>query len=387
MRAQISAILNLESGATRSPKELRTARSRQLHFLWFLGQKRILSQFVPVTIASVECQTYTMATYATHLGTGGSLNCQQLKSSTISKYLLDIAKLIKCLHPEGRDPRKKDNAQTELAPPIRAVLKELERYEKVPNRREPYTLAMHAKFAASESPETHDSCLHKALLPWFAVATHAGLRRSEWCQPKHQRNPSTPELNIFHEPKAFLPRDIEFTTIGKVPIPHDEALRNPSTVFCVYVRWRTQKNGQHGQRILFARNNDKPLLCPVSNWLTIVRRHKNLVKGAPNIPLAIYRTHQETVHTISKDLVDTQLKQLAKTTHNVTDKRTLAKFSSHSFRVGACVILQSQGFTPDQIKLLLRWESDSYRVYLRNLLALSLHQNRAINDASAMPSY
>ena len=42
------------------------------------------------------------------------------------------------------------------------------------------------------------------------------------------------------------------------------------------------------------------------------------------------------------------------------------KYSSHSIRVWACVVLDEAGMPPDFIKKRLRWMGESYRVYLRD---------------------
>jgi hypothetical protein len=51
----------------------------------------------------------------------------------------------------------------------------------------------------------------------------------------------------------------------------------------------------------------------------------------------------------------------------VTDPKELEKFSSHSIRVGACVALHAAGVSKLNIKFALRWKSDSFYTYLRNL--------------------
>jgi hypothetical protein len=69
------------------------------------------------------------------------------------------------------------------------------------------------------------------------------------------------------------------------------------------------------------------------------------------------------------------------------DKKELQHWSAHSLRVGACVISHSMGFTEIQIKWLLRWRSDAFKVYLRNLAVLSNCQHTTFDDAAAMPYF
>jgi hypothetical protein len=71
----------------------------------------------------------------------------------------------------------------------------------------------------------------------------------------------------------------------------------------------------------------------------------------------------------------------------VKDCEHLRKWSSHSLRVGACVILHGMGFTDSQIKLLLRWRLDAFFDYLRNITGLAFKQYRALHDLSVMPNF
>jgi hypothetical protein len=72
---------------------------------------------------------------------------------------------------------------------------------------------------------------------------------------------------------------------------------------------------------------------------------------------------------------------------NTSDgQATLAHWSSHSFCIGACVILYAASFTDTQIKHILRWKSDSFRHYLRNLAIIISRQNDAMNDLATTPN-
>eukprot|EP00957_Ditylum_brightwellii_P060849 4619704-Ditylum_brightwellii.AAC.1 len=56
---------------------------------------------------------------------------------------------------------------------------------------------------------------------------------------------------------------------------------------------------------------------------------------------------------------------VAKDLYNLTLPEVIKHVSSHSIRVGACVLLHSSGKDDDFIKLRLRWKSDTFRLYLR----------------------
>jgi hypothetical protein len=67
------------------------------------------------------------------------------------------------------------------------------------------------------------------------------------------------------------------------------------------------------------------------------------------------------------------------------DKALLDRWSSHSLRVDACVILHAMGFTNTQIMWLLRWKSNVFMTYLRNVAVLAHNQNIAFSEVEAMP--
>ena len=71
----------------------------------------------------------------------------------------------------------------------------------------------------------------------------------------------------------------------------------------------------------------------------------------------------------------------------VKHRAILQLYSSHSLRVGACTLLYAKGFSDTEIKHLLRWKSDAFMSYLRNLAVTSRRQNTAVNDGSEIPNF
>ena len=65
-------------------------------------------------------------------------------------------------------------------------------------------------------------------------------------------------------------------------------------------------------------------------------------------------------------------------------KAELKEYSAHMIRVSACVILQIADKKADFIKMRLRWESDAYRVYLRNTTLLA---RRHLDAGAAVQTY
>ena len=67
--------------------------------------------------------------------------------------------------------------------------------------------------------------------------------------------------------------------------------------------------------------------------------------------------------------------------YNITATDELTRFTTHSLRVGACVLLHETNYTPDFIKARLRLRSDAYLMYLHNTPKLALLHTHAVNNS------
>ena len=156
----------------------------------------------------------------------------------------------------------------------------------------------------------------------------------------------------------------------------------------VDITWRFQKNNDNGQAITYAKDTQSTNDCFVAAAIVVIRRALRL-KVAKDKPVAVYATHiqRKGKWIVDKTLyvTDTEinrvLREVAKAAHEITDPKDLQKYTSHSLRVGACVLLHVSGKSPDFIKFRLRWRSDSFRMYLRNLSALARQHMEAIQSA------
>lgn len=363
-------------------------RARQLHFLWFTSELNCLELVLPPISSSRETITYLLAIYAVHLGTGHSLSSQCLKSATITSYLLDVSQLLQTFDPAGRDFRKPTNDPKSIALPIAKVLAEFKRDERVPDRREPYTPQIHDHLVRAASTAEPNSLL-SALCDWFAVALAGGFRLTEWAQPSHVKDLFSVILDQFGDTRAFTLVDVTFFDSRKRRLTHTQALTSPNLVTHVEVRWRTQKNGQNGEIKLFTINLRTPSLDPVANWLSIIRRFITLCGPDSRPPLAIFVTPTGHILPITSSHIEATMRRFAMETYGFSlprDAAIINRFSAHSLRVGACVILHAYGFSAHDIQHLLRWRSTSFLDYLRNLVILTERHNQAISDLSVMPS-
>jgi hypothetical protein len=333
------------------------------------------------------------ALYAHYLASGNTLHCQSVKLSTIKKYMLNIAVFFKRFGKQERDFRMQDDKNTTLIPELTKLYAELQRWESVPDRREPFTLdmldALCSLVASTQAPPDSDLA---ALQDWFTIGLFAGLRKSEWAQNAGTATMGSQQLNRFGDTQAFCVNDFRFElTNGKRVLGYAVLSEQADAVQKLRITFRTQKNGENGEEKLFARNEKPHGCCCVRAALRVLERFQRL-RGNSDLttPLGIYRSTDGHCRLITSDLVEREMRNLAAKVYHldpVKDRVALQRWSCHSLRVGACVILHGKGFTESQIKFLLRWRSNAFMMYLRNLTVLSTGQNAAFTSVAEMPDF
>ena len=161
-----------------------------------------------------------------------------------------------------------------------------------------------------------------------------------------------------------------------------------------WVRFRTQKNGQHGEEKMFKRNPNPNGFCFGSAAYRCLERFQRLQVLDPRLdpeatPLSVYWDPvSSSVKLITADEIERYMRSLASCVYHldpVTDATELSRWSSHSLRVGACMVLHANGFSALDIQWLLRWRSTAFMVYLRNMAILSIRHNQALDRAAAFP--
>ena len=330
-----------------------------------------------------------LALYATHLATGSSLHFRTIKAATICSYLTDIAKFL------GRfrdvDPRFTSSADTKLAPVIAKVIAEQKRWESVPNRREPFTLTLQLILSETASLFPADCCLQVAMADWTLCNMYAGCRGIEWAQTSTDRaHLSNFHRNRFGNAYAFTLQDVRCMTInnGRLTIP--QALTSPVLVGIIKLRFEEQKNHDNGEWKLFTRNTSNSKLCFITAFLRILQRFVKLMGMNETQPLSVYETDTGEIQNITTADVERALRHAASKAYNldpIKNAKDLQLWSAHSLRVGACATLYAKGFSEMEIKFLLRWKSNAFMTYLRNLAVTSRRHNEAMNDVSEIPNF
>jgi hypothetical protein len=343
---------------------------------------------------TIQRCNWQLALYAVHLATGHTVSCRAIKATTIDKYLRNVAKF--CARANPRDPRKLEQTQKPLARMIQGVIDEVKRWEDIPDRREPLTIEMiyylQELYESKPYLYSSDSAL-AVIIDYAGAGLYDGFRLSEWAQPNAHAEIHNPNLNYRGEPSAFCIDDVRFLSEDKISISTERILLLHHTSPIVgrdFVKYRTQKNGHDGEERQHTRNCSKNAPCHVSSMMRIVQRFVRLVGPRSHVPLCVYRTDQGKVRYITASLIEATFRMAAAKVYKldpIRDHAHLQKWSAHSIRVGACVILHGMGFTDTQIQFLLRWRSNAFYVYLRNIAGLAHKQNRALDDLSTMPNF
>lgn len=334
--------------------------------------------------------------YAVHLSQGQTLFFRQIRVQTLKNYIRDAAGLLGMASPSRLDPRYDSPNDTRVCPMLHSFFASRQAFEKGPNQREPFTLEMlrHAQSIAAEADLRHGARV--ALTDWFIVGLSAGLRLSEWAQTGAVGSRQF-HTNIFGDIYAFRPSDLRIATInGQYSSGLDILGHSLDSIHRLWILWRAQKNGHHHEERLFVRNATPGGHCCVAALYRILQRYHHLLpasllRSSDHIPLAVFdRGVPLGWAHLTAAQIEQYMRALAVEVYQLSPskhKSHIQKWSSHSLRVGGCVLLHAMGFDAPQIKWLLRWRSDAYLAYLRNTTVLSTQQNEAFDKAAAMPHF
>ena len=116
--------------------------------------------------------------------------------------------------------------------------------------------------------------------------------------------------------------------------------------------------------------------------IRIVNRAKCL-KVSTKKPLAVWKDGKGNVKYITGAKAATFFRAIAKQLYPHMTAKELSRFTVHSIRVLAAVLLHEAGKDAEFLKVRLRCLSDSYCLYLRNTKKLAAQHTEAIGTFSA----
>ena len=147
------------------------------------------------------------------------------------------------------------------------------------------------------------------------------------------------------------------------------------------VTFRIQKNRRNGQKITIVADDSYPEICPVKAAQRIAVRAKRLGQ-LDHEPLAVFLNHQNQKKYLTGNKIAEILQATASLVHPDLTKDEISRFSLHSGRVWALVLLDEAGMSPEFIQFRLRWLGTSYRLYLRDTSVIQSKHISALNKAS-----
>lgn len=322
--------------------------------------------------------TYTLCNHETILNKPIKTNTIELYHKAAISFPKTFNEITATTHKTIWNPLKDVNGKKPQT--ITDLLQEHKLWEDEISKRKPVTEEMF-NYIQSLVNQQKPCSLISALADWATIARQAGLRLSEYCQDSRTIKPGNYALNVYGEAKAFTINDFIF-------VGHNNENLNPShtdrldisRIGGAYIRWRTQKNGTKNETLPYAINNKDKTRCVVRAMLRIRLRaqHLNILPTEPlavaaynNVPFFIQDTH-----------VNGLLRDAAAKVHNVTTADELKLYSTHSYRVMACVLLYNAGKSTEFIKNRLRWKSEAFKMYLRHLPTLAKQHNEATEGKS-----
>ncbi len=150
----------------------------------------------------------------------------------------------------------------------------------------------------------------------------------------------------------------------------------------VPITWRIQKNRQNGQKIKLSVDTKNPALCPVQGAIGMVVRATRLGQQ-DNMLVACYRTKIAPLLYITGSRIATLIRKAVKKVRPSTFPDDLKKYSAHSLRVWACVLLDEAGMSLSFIQKPLCWLGDSFKMYLCDTKAIQEKHLAALQTASS----
>jgi len=305
-----------------------------------------------------------MSCYLIHLSLGNTLLCRSIKVDTIEEYLNSA---IKYYTSQGR-PNPTWDGSGRRASIVSDILVEARRWESIASRREPLTWTM-VTFQQRLAASLPSTSLDAAMADWMVLGMYTGFRLSEWAQPsdhaaKAKKKGLPPyQLGRHQDSLAITASDVAFGS-------------NERGLY-VSITWRYQKNGQNGEKLLFSAYPAHPNRCPYSAIQRILARAQAF--GIPtHAPLA-WAFIADQPRLITDTHITGVLRNAASKVYLINDVNDLAKWTSHSIRVGACVALHESGCDTTFNQNRLRWRSDSFKMYLRHTPILALQHAQFLN--------
>ena len=319
-----------------------------------------------------------MACYVAHLASGQTLLCRSIKMCTIRKYLKatsDLSIPFQMMNPTV-------DIQAKESKFIKDILHETHRWESMHKHREPITKDMVSFIRTKGSFLSLQDNIYTVLNNWLTLGLQTGFRRIEWAQDKtYLQLHHHVHHNVNGSPSAFVASNFAFHGPDGLRLPND-SIPKIDDISTVMITWRHQKNMDNGQCITYAKDPQNPTFYAVVAALRIITWTKRL-KVASSNPIDVYVSHHRSIvqcNYVDDTHISFLLREAAKALYKITAKTDLNRFTTHSIRVGVCVLLHANDINSETIQFRLRLHSDVFKFYLRNVDALAEQHRNVLRE-------
>jgi hypothetical protein len=334
----------------------------------------------------LECVNDIMYMYTVGLTAGETIQDKAIKTATIKGYLAAASEYILTIGERQSCPMADPRTGKEHSK-ITRELKEFERWEKIPNRKDPLTKKMLNTLAKDMAPRTHIDSKENAFIDWCTVGLHMGYRRCEWASDKAAVKPEdvtrceNPTKDIY---QAVLDDYRLLGEQGKRLTTEEELTYSADKLSGAVITVRFQKNGHHGEKVSQAANTTQPDFCCARAIQRIKQRAKRLgLQG--HHPASAYRAFKKSVRPsfFHASMITKLLRKMAEITYDCDLKEAGLNYTGHSLRIGATVILYCGGARDTDIQHRLRWRSMTFLTYLRDVPQAAINHMHLVNAITA----
>ena len=235
---------------------------------------------------------------------------------------------------------------------------------------------------------THRNSPENAVANIFAIGRYLGFRVSEYAQTTQNKVDYHVYPSGHKELKAFRLTDWIFLAPNGDRVNIAGLTRTPlqsiyEQIVWLKVTWRIQKNRRNGQSVKLCKDAAHERVCPVMHALIIVLRKFRIDRDNLDMPLCMCsKTEVSPAFYLTGKKVAEVLQRAVKKVQPGISKSDLSRYTAHSLRVWAAVLLDQQGKSPTFIKSRLRWLGDSYQLYLRDTPRMNqLHRDALSADS------
>ena len=321
--------------------------------------------------------------YTVALTVGDTLQGAPVKTQTIRHYLHAAVDFIQKVGTR-RDNPMIDPTTGKTFRPIEDCLTDFQKWETMPDRKSPLTKKM-IKDLIIFTKDHHIDSKARAFVDWCIVGIHMGYRGCEWLsthKPKHAtdfpRVRDHPDKPIYQ----VLLDDMILIGSNGARVP-DELTHPVDDLRGTQIKVRFQKNKQNGQIVSQARNTEDPDLC-VTRAVQRIKQRAARLGLCGDDPASCYKSNPGSKRPsfFYTRLVVELLESMALRTYkidNLIDSRL--SYTPHSFRIGGCVVLHAAGADTNDIQTRLRWRSDKFKNYLRDLPQIAINHVKMFNIA------